>query len=1646
MDISLVAVETKSTFFDQLHAVIDDRLDAKEAETVKVFADHYYEQYPIEELNGRQLNDVFGSTYAWWNYLREHDLSAPKIRVFNPSLEEDGWLCGHTVVVILQRDMPFLVDSVRMEMNRRNIAIHSIKSTVLNIGRNKKHELVEVALPNVEPRGTQSTAFRKEALVYLEINLHTSDDDMANLARSIKSVLGDVSVVVDDYQPLLAQMNEVEQNLASAEKGALAEAVGESREFIRWLADGHFTIMGYSEYQFLDDGGEKVLCEVPAKRLGLFRHYGTGGGPEKGGNRLKVDEFNEGMARFHLTPYTLSFTKSSVRSRVHRQAYSDYVIVKRYNEAGEVCGEGRFLGLYTSPVYTLSPTKIPVIRKKVAQVIERSGIDPMSHDGKVMRLVLETFPRDELFQSSSSELFETVTGVARINERFMVRLFMRRDPYGKFVNCLVYVPKDIFSTRTRLTIQNLISKEIGATECEFTTYFSESILARVHLVFKVDPQRPLDVDVKSLEARIVDVTRTWEDHLFESLGDAHGEEKGSRLFNEFENAFSNAYKENFEARTAVLDIETLSTLKSCRDIAMSFYQPMGAEKNRVRFKVFDLNGAVELSDAIPVLEHMGLRVIGEHPYRIRKSSGDVVWLHDFNLLYNLPIEVDVHAARGNFQEAFAAIWSGKTESDAFNRLVLGARLNWREIGVLRAYARYMKQSAFNISQSYIANTLANHLEITRNLVALFKSRFDPRLNQFTDKDKARIERLQDKIVASLDKVDNLNEDRIIRRYLDMINATLRTNFFQTNPDGSHKDYVSFKFSPQHIPNIPEPRPLFEIFVYSPRVEGVHLRGGKVARGGLRWSDRLQDYRTEVLGLVKAQQVKNAVIVPNGAKGGFVAKQLPTEGGRQAVLDEGIECYKIFIKGLLDVTDNLVEGQVVPPARVVRHDDDDPYMVVAADKGTATFSDIANSISAEYGHWLGDAFASGGSQGYDHKGMGITARGAWVSVQRHFKELSLDVQKTDFKVIGIGDMGGDVFGNGMLMSEHIQLVAAFNHLHIFIDPNPDAARSYVERKRLFETPGSSWRDYDPELISAGGGVFDRSAKSITLTPEIKQRFAISADRLTPTEFIHELLKAPVDLIWNGGIGTYVKARSETHAEVGDKAGDALRVNGSELRCRVFGEGGNLGMTQLGRIEFCLNGGACNTDFIDNAAGVDCSDHEVNIKILLNDVVSNGDMTEKQRNQLLEDMTDTVAELVLNNNYRQTQAISIAEYQAGERLGEYRRFINTMETKGRLDRGLEFLPTDEELLERHTQGKSLTRPELSVLISYAKVMLKEELANSDVPDDSYMAASLEGAFPPVLQQSFKGVMYNHILRKEIVATQVANDMVNHMGINFCLRQMESTGSNAGQVAKAYVTARDIYGLDEFWRGVEALDYQVSAELQIQLMVHSMRRVRRATRWFLRNRRARLHPEHEINTFGPLIRELSEALPSLMRGESKLGWEKHYHSLVERGVPEPLARQAALPANLYSGLGLVEAAEQSGANIVHVADVYLALAEALGLDWFASQISEVKVENYWQAMAREAFMDDLESQMGTLIVSLIRLAGDQYTIEEALLKWTGQHQILVDRWKAMINELQGAAGTDYAMFSVALRELLDLAQASQYCKSFEDDSAPCVGLAEA
>lgn len=1601
---------------------LEKRVNSADIDRVDVFLNTFWAQLPIEDWAVKEVSDIAGCCYSVYLSLQKAT-SAYNVRVFNPSLDEDGWLCRGSVIIVRQKDAPFLVDSLRLKLNRKSIPIHVIKSTLIDVCRDDSGTNLGIQAINQEQDKTKECRWTQEAIIYIEVGLIVDEQELKSLESSIKSVLEDISVVVNDYSATLDKIETLRDNLAQSKN---VEGVIECLAFIDWLRDSHFTFLGYQECDVDAKDKTRLLTENISARLGMYRRT-------EGLLCSSEKESHYGAEFFYSSDEVVAFSKSACRSTVHRPVYPDCIVFKRFNEQGEIIGESRILGLFTYSVYSISPQEIPILREKVSSIMQRSGLLPQSHDGKNLIRVIESFPRDELFQADLDSLYDTVMGVAAISERRVIRLFMRDDPFGKFVNCVVYVPRDIYNTRIRIKIEEIIGDAIQSEALDSTTHFSESILARAHMVFRLPDDIEPSYDQKLLELSIVDVTKGWSDRFEAALIESFGDAVGLKYFRQYSGAFSVIYQESFDARSTINDIQMQERLKQEGDIAMHLFHPAGSAENSMRFKVMKLESPLELSDVIPILEHLGLRVLGEHPYKINRPDGVTIWLHDFSLTFGLPVNLDVHAVSKLFEDAFAAVWNKKTDSDAFNRLVLGARLNWREVFMLRAYAGYMKQTTFNFSQDYIADTLAAQLEITRNLVALFKAYFDPRVTDGKDKAQARVTRLKDKILQGLDAIENLDEDKILRRYFDFINGTMRTNFFQGSSNGKEKSSVSFKFSPREIVNIPEPRPMYEIYVYSPRMEGVHLRGAKVARGGLRWSDRLQDYRTEVLGLVKAQQVKNSVIVPSGAKGGFVAKNLSQFAGRDAMQAEGIECYKMFIRGLLDVTDNYVEGNLVSPEAVICRDEPDPYLVVAADKGTATFSDIANEISNDYGHWLGDAFASGGSVGYDHKKMGITAKGAWVSVQRHFREVGVDIQSQDFTVVGVGDMSGDVFGNGMLLSGSICLVAAFNHMHIFIDPSPEPKASFIERQRLFQLSRSGWSDYNSKLISKGGGVFARSLKSISITQQMKKAFSIKADKLTPTELISELLKSRVDLLWNGGIGTYVKSSKETHSDVGDKANDVLRVNGGDLRCKVLGEGGNLGMTQLGRIEFALNGGACNTDFIDNAAGVDCSDHEVNIKILLDEMIAEGDLTSKQRNQLLESMTNSVSDLVLENNYYQTFALSLAQYQVTTRMGEYRRFIQYLESHDLLNRSLEFLPDDEQLSDRMSKSTPLTRPELSVLLSYAKVMLKDEFIKQNIASESCLQKSVESAFPELLRKKHSKQIYNHRLMKEIVATQTANDFINSLGITSMHRLMGSTGGSLKDIAVAFVVSKSVFKLKAFQVYLKTLDNSVSEEFQMKMMSNMMRRVRRGIRWFLVRERAGMKPADQLSFFAKGIASVNPIMKTALLGNANDNWQLRCERYREKGISEDWLTQLAMPDNLFSGLSVVEVARVTSCNVERAAEIFFMLYDKLNLEWFATQLSDASIETYWQAMARESFLDDLEAQMRVLVEAIIVSYPDDAETLKSIDQWLLDKERWVSRWLAMVKEVQNSKVADFAMFSVAIRELIELAQS---CSVQEDE----------
>lgn len=1613
-------------WISKLEVLIKKQLKKTEQQAVANFVRDYLHMLPNDDIADQPPQDVFSSLLSSWQFIQNFESSEaalPKIEIINPGCAQFPWKSSHTVVMLLQKDMPFMVESVRMHLASRQLTIHSVHSLVFQAKRTRSGALKERATCTYEHGCLiDLKGHETEAFMFFEIDRIAGDEVLSTLIAEIQDVLSDVRAVVSDFSGMEGKIQSIINGLKHNPPALHEAEVSETVAYLNWLTENNFTFLGYKEYKITKKAGRALIRQVPNSDLGLFRRRS-----ESSKDRY-LDALQPDMRDYIMESRLLSFATSGTLSRVHRPVYPDYIAIRQFDKNGNVIGECGFLGLYTLAVYTEKTRNIPILRNKVEAVMRRSGLYPFTHAGKDLLRVLETFPREELFKTDFDELFSTTTAIAQIKERQQTRVFVRRDHFGKFVSCLVYMPRDIYDSEIRKKIQQILCKTFKALNSEFTTYFGSSVLVRTHFVLRTNPSDAVDFDVQALEQAIVNVTRSWQDDLVQALIDLYGDEQGTSFAQRYRNAFSLSYRDDFTPAIAVSDVQHMESLCEDKPLSLFFYQREGESADRAHFALYQRDEQLTLSDIIPIFENMGLKTLGEHLYKLVDENGVVVWKHDFSLQYTLGEALDAKALREVFTKTFVRVWQDTATNDAFNRLVLALGLNWREVSYLRACAHYLKQIRLGFSQAYYADTLLRYPAMALALVHYFNTKFDPRVVLSIQERQEQLQALEKAYLALLDEVKTLSEDRVLRNYLLLNKAMLRTNFFQLGADQRMKKYFSFKIDPHQLPDMPLPRPMYEVFVYSNRVEGVHLRGGKVARGGLRWSDRVEDYRTEVLGLVKAQQVKNPVIVPVGAKGGFVAQRAQTMTDRAAHLAEGITCYKIFIRGLLDITDNLQGGDVLPPPDVLRYDGDDPYLVVAADKGTASFSDIANELAAKYNFWLNDAFASGGSQGYDHKGMGITARGAWVSVQRHFRERGIDIQSTDFTVVGIGGMAGDVFGNGMLLSKHIQLVAAFDHMNVFIDPNPDPASSFVERERLFKLGQIGWDDYNAKLISKGGGIFSRTSKSIGITPEMKKRFAIEEDNLTPTDLINRVLKAPVDLLWNGGIGTYVKASTESHNDVGDRANDNLRINGKEVRAKVIGEGGNLGMTQLGRIEYAQNGGALNTDAVDNVGGVDCSDHEVNIKILLNEVLASKKLTYKRRNNLLLKMTDEVSALVLRNSYCQTRALSIAENLAHSHGNELRRFIVGLETRGRLDRVLEFLPSDEEQVVRLAQGQGLTRPELAVVMAYAKSELKDVLAASKIIKDNYLAQQVTTAFPATLEQQYPDELHGHRLRREIVATEYANEMVNYMGITYVQRMMESTGSSAGQVVQAYTAARDIFGMLPLWKALEALDYKVPSKLQMTMMKRVMRMVRHASRWLLQQRYENVSTEELVQHFESGVEAVTNSLQSLLSGDLAELWEKSYGEFEAEGVPIELAKQIASTDELYFALDIVDVANRTGFSVEQTAGVFFSLISRLDLHRFRQGVSRLNVANIWHSKVRDVFRDDVDRQLCILTQSVLQFDGDApEKPEDKVSYWLAAQSKQLERWQQIQRALREQEQGDISMFTVAIRELVEFSRST-------------------
>lgn len=1583
----------------------------KSWEIFEIFIRELYHNVALYDLVEESLDSWIEKATEAWLFFQERPLGTPKLRVYNQKFFKNDAACHRTVIEIVNDDMPFLVDSLSGILNSMGLFANLIIHPVVRVSRNEKGELLSLCRSQDY---TCEGVF--ESFIRCEINESSKPERLAFIQEEILKVLNDIRVAVTDWTAMRYKLHEALASLYSCplkKKNPLV--LIETEAFLVWLEENHFTFLGYCSYEFIPQTATTRTAKAHSG-LGILRS------PQ----RQELQILFEGVPqtphnrRFLLEPDPLIITKTTQKSTVHRIDFMDCIGVKKFNEEGKVIGVNQFLGLFTSSAANQSARQIPLLRYKIQQVLDKTGLAPQWHDGKTLINILETLPREELLQSSIEELYELSFSVLDLQDRQRLSLFVRPDQFGRYLSCFIYVPRDRYDGELRIKIGEFLAKNLEGRVSSWTVYLGDLAFARVHYTVTLfDHQKLPSYDVVSLEKQLCKLSLTWGDCLKSGLEGRYTEETSEILLQGYLEAFSRGYQEHFTAQEAVDDIQEIEKVFQQQKINLRIVSPLqqGPEgKMSFRIKLYNPFNTIPLSDIIPVFEQMGLKIHTEIPFKIMpKPQTNPFWIHSFEVLPKesmvFELNEDLHE---RFVTTFLKVWSKAIENDGFNHLVLQAGLNWRECTVFRAYAKYLKQLQVPFSQSYMERVLGLHPLLIQGFMKLFHLQFSPEGPR--DREQACADHLIS-LEKLLESVSHSDEDRILRRFLNLITSTLRTNFYQHTEAGEPKPYLSLKFDCHAIDELMPPKPLYEIFVVAPQFEGTHLRGGKVARGGIRWSDRQEDYRTELRDLWKTQTVKNAVIVPVGSKGAYIIKKtnLPT---REQVLQEGAACYQLFMRGLLDLTDNWVAGQVVPPPQVIRRDGDDPYLVVAADKGTATFSDRANAIAQEYRFWLGDAFASGGSSGYDHKKMGITARGAWKSVQHHFQELSLDVSKDPFTVIGVGDMAGDVFGNGMLLSKSIKLIGAFNHQHIFIDPTPDPAISYEERQRLFNLPGSTWKDYTPALLSPGGGVFERALKRIVLSPEIKLLLETEVDHLTPSEVIQRLLKAPIDLLWFGGIGTFVKASTESHLEVGDRVNDGVRVNGRELRARVIAEGANLGFTQKGRIEFAFTGGRLNTDALDNSAGVDCSDHEVNIKILFQSLLQQNILTLTQRNTLLETMTDDVAHLVLLNNHWQNKAVSLAYAHAPFLLEEHRRLMQDLENKGKLDRALEVLPDEAEFSRRQSIKAGLTRPELCVLLAYGKIHLYQELLLSTLPDDPALSSFLMHYFPELLSQRFPEAILTHALRREIIATTITNLIVDRLGPSLVNDISQSTGRSLPHVVKSLLVVREVISLGFLEVSID--DLSVSSQTSREILWNVNRAVKSLIIWFLRQEEMDKDIQTLIDQYKTGFEALSQCLnanlpPSYLQ---KLE-EKGLLSPLGEGISAPLARHILFLEPLSFGGDIIQLSFKSEKPIEEIARLYYQVGESFGIRWAWEMAYTFSTDNYWHRMAFRAIREEILGVQRSLTQEIMAFS-EKDDLMHAFDAWCQTHETALLAYRRVLQEIQSAASFDLASFTILVQEL--------------------------
>ncbi len=1523
-----------------------------------------------------------------------------KVRIYNPTIDSDGFESEFTILDVVNNDAPFLVDSVIMQFDKMGIEVKNVIHPIFAAQRSNNGEL-----SSLDSKGEDH-----ESVIQLHLAHISSQKELKEIEICLKKILESVHLVVKDWKNIVTIARKSGEELSKVKKSKLD--VEEVKKFVQWICDDSFIFLGSCEYDLVTKDGKYTLEEVKKNNLGIFRSKHS---------EIKPNPSDYSVKDVHdlvKNPYLVEVLKSRYKSQIHRSVNAERIRVQKFNDKGEVTGEYRFIGLFTSSVYYQSADLIPIIRKKITRIIKEANFKPHGHSAKDLASILESYPRDELFQIEHEDLLRISLGIVAMSGRPIVRFFARNDKFERFVSCLIFIPRDHFNTYVKEEIHLLLEECYKGEVLGSYIQVTESSLTRLHIIVRTDDNIP-KVNYSEIENKIEDLSESWVDDFRQEVSEKFDRKIAKEIIHNYQNAFSISYTHRFDAKAALYDISSINKAISEHGLVFDLYKSSSTTDDASEIKIYTIDKKLQLSDVMPVLDSFGFNIIHEHTYLVSPKHCDRVWVHYFNV--NLSKSGDKLTSQiiDNFRDTISKIYQGKAQIGHLNRMVVAANLNNRKISLLRAYSKYLYQAGFRYSQKYISDTLVKYRDTTKLIIELFDVKFNP-----SSKDRQNtISKISDQIEKNLVKVTDSTDDLILQRFVNIVEATIRTNFFQLDDSNQFKDYISFKFDCSKIQDLALPVPYAEIFVFSNDVEGVHLRGGKVARGGLRWSDRHEDFRTEVLGLMKAQMTKNAVIVPVGSKGGFIVKTDTSNMSREEIAEVGVKCYKTFLKGILDITDNVVDGKIVYPDNVVRYDESDPYLVVAADKGTATFSDIANDISSQYNFWLGDAFASGGSVGYDHKKMGITAKGAWISVKRHFSEMGIDTQTQDFTCAGIGDLSGDVFGNGMLLSKHIKLIASFNHLHIFLDPNPNIATSYKERQRMFNLPRSSWADYNSKLISKGGGIFERSAKTIKLSKEIKKVLDIEESSLTPDELIVAILKSPVDLLWNGGIGTYIKAVNESHMDVGDRVNDVVRINGADLRCKVVGEGGNLGLTQQGRIEYAMNGGRINTDSMDNSAGVDCSDHEVNIKIALTQAMKSGKISLKQRNKILESMTNEVEDLVLDDNILQTQTITMSQSKGPIALGDHARFLERLEKIGLLNRKVEFLPSQKQIDKKQSDKVGMSRPELCIMLSYSKMDLYNNLINSSLVKDKYFEKMLFSYFPKVLQKDFKNEIITHQLRSEIIATQIANMVVGRLGISFVSQVARDNGFKIADIARNIIIVFESFKLEDIWQEIESLDNKkVPVQIQVRMFSATNKLLERSVLWLLRNLKSK-DITSTVNKLRPMIDKLSANLENLLAGASKEAYYKNVDAYQKCGINTDLAKKVSAMDPLGSAYDIIDVSEKSKVSINVTGQIYFKVGTRIHLKWLRTRISNSSVDNYWQRISTKTILEDLYNYQMRITKSVVNYSckgKKSCNSNEALDKWIESEDFLIERYDRFINDFKSQVHPDLSMFIVALNRI--------------------------